>query len=155
MKHSYFVVFFLLVFTTAASFGQSKDQDIRTLLNLMHADRIAIQTMDAIIPAVEKMAPEVPPNFWKEFRKSVDPKSLIDLMVPVYARYYSDDDVRQLIAFYRSPIGQKVVEVTPAITKDGFAVGNAWGEDLAKKLLEKIRDSGYKVSQISKPRHIG
>jgi len=38
--------------------------------------------------------------------------------IKLYDRYYTQDEINQLITFYKSPIGRKYVTTNPEITKD-------------------------------------
>ena len=48
----------------------------------------------------------------------VNVNDILKQLVPVYDRYYSEEDLKALIAFYESPLGQKVMRVTPLLMKD-------------------------------------
>lgn len=48
----------------------------------------------------------------------VNVNDILKQLVPVYDRYYSEEDLKDLIAFYESPLGQKVMRVTPLLMKD-------------------------------------
>jgi hypothetical protein len=63
---------------------------------------------------------------------------LINLLVPVYAKYLTKRDVDQLILFYQSPIGRKLASVTPAISLDSTKVGQQWAESIAPELQAKL-----------------
>jgi hypothetical protein len=39
-------------------------------------------------------------------------------MYPVVDKYYTEDDLKNLIAFYKSPTGRKVLEVMPQMMGD-------------------------------------
>ena len=41
-------------------------------------------------------------------------------IIPIYAKYFSEDDILQLIAFYETPLGQKMIEVMPQLTMDSM-----------------------------------
>lgn len=43
---------------------------------------------------------------------------IIDQLVPVYEKYFSAQDLRELIAFYESPTAKKLSEVQPLLLKD-------------------------------------
>ena len=43
---------------------------------------------------------------------------IVQLLIPIYDKYYTEEDLRQLIDFYQSPVGQKVFDVTPQIMKE-------------------------------------
>ena len=53
---------------------------------------------------------------------------LVDLLVPVYDKYYSKEDLKQLIRFYDSDIGKKTIEVMPLLLADSALAGQEWSE---------------------------
>jgi hypothetical protein len=38
----------------------------------------------------------------------------------LYVRYFSADELHQMVAFYRSPVGQKALHVLPQLTVEMF-----------------------------------
>ncbi len=38
-------------------------------------------------------------------------------MLPIYGQHYSEDEIIQLINFYRSDLGQKTLQLTPVISR--------------------------------------
>ena len=71
---------------------------------------------------------------------------LVDVIVEINAANYTVDEMRQLTAFYRSPLGQRVVEVSPKVGTQSFMAGQAWGarvaQDAFKKNAEELRRRG-------------
>jgi hypothetical protein len=49
-----------------------------------------------------------------------------DLYVSIYDKYFTADDIHQLVQFYESPIGRKMVDKQADITKDVFAGSMQW-----------------------------
>jgi len=76
-------------------------------------------------------------------RLLADPQTadqLVEMMVPIYAKYYSDADVRQMIAFYKTPLGQKIIRNNPHIAQASLQFGEQWGKNvLAPELVKRIR----------------
>jgi hypothetical protein len=67
-------------------------------------------------------------------------KQLVDMLVPIYAKYYTDTDVRQMIAFYKTPLGKKIIRNNPQISHDSLQSGEQWGRNvLAPELVKRIR----------------
>ncbi len=67
-------------------------------------------------------------------------KQLTDMLVPIYARYYTDEDVRQMIAFYKTPLGKKIIKNNPEILQASMQSGEQWGRDvLGPELVQRIR----------------
>ncbi len=121
----------------------AKRKDIRRLLELSGSAKLGLQMMDQMMGQFRGMMPNVPPEFWDDFRQGVDMDDLINLIVPVYERHFTHDDVRGLIAFYESDVGRKLVSVQPAILKDSMTAGEAWGRDIAARVTERLRVKGY------------
>ena len=68
------------------------------------------------------------------------PNGLVARLVPVYAKYFTHDEVRALLTFYGSDIGKKTVKVMPMALQEGAQIGQAWANELAPEIkieLEK------------------
>ncbi len=59
----------------------------------------------------------------EEFTKDVM-GSLIELLVPVYKKHFSEQDLKDAIEMYKTPIGKKISEKTPIIAKQCKLVCN-------------------------------
>jgi hypothetical protein len=128
---------------------QAKEADIRRLLNLMGAGKVGAQMMDQMFSTIRNsMEQRVPAKVWDElvaeFKAEFGPDTLIELNVPIYAKHYTHDEIRQLISFYESPLGQKMTSVTPLIVKEAYEAGAAHGRQLIERIYEKLRNRGYK-----------
>jgi hypothetical protein len=119
----------------------SLDRDIHRLLELSGSAKLAQQMIAAMIPAFKQMAPDASAGFWDEFAKEVDPQELVEMIVPIYKQHLSHDDVRGAIAFYESPAGQHLVANQPAILQDSMAAGQQWGQKLAQRAMEKVKQA--------------
>ena len=71
----------------------------------------------------------------KEF--SVDEK-LIDDIIHIYARHFTHDDVRSMLAFYESPVGMKTIEVMPNLMQEGMQAGQRLQAELMPGLEERV-----------------
>jgi hypothetical protein len=75
--------------------------------------------------------------------------AMIDGIATVYANGFSVDELHQLTAFYRQPVGQKFLEKSPAIRLQALQIGEETGrkaaEDLKAKLTELLRQKGHKL----------
>jgi len=120
-----------------------KRNDIKVMLGLIGAGELGLQLMDQMIVSFKEEMPDVPDKFWKEFRAEVDADQLTNLAVPIYAKYFNHDDIKQLIKFYKSPIGKKLVKYQPQVMAETTEVAQKWGEDLGRKIAEKLEKEGY------------
>jgi hypothetical protein len=113
----------------------AKEQDIVELLEMTGTKDLGRQVMAQIQIQMEQMLPSVPGEFWDEFDKRVDVGKLLDLIVPIYDRHFSHDEIKGLIAFYKTPLGTKAISVMPAVTQEAMAAGQKWGAELAQEVI--------------------
>lgn len=113
--------------------------DIRTLLQLTGAGDLALQNMVVVLDQMKAVRPDIPDEFWVAFRAEMRGEELVEVLVPVYASHFSREEVRAMIAFYRTPVGQKLIAETPALTADAMAVGQEWGRALAIGVVQKMQ----------------
>lgn len=135
----------ILLFTSVFAFSQTDkvEKDIKELLVLTGSAQLGKQVASQMFDSFEKMYPQVPAEFWDEFKKEMKTDDLINLMVPIYKKYYTHDEIKDLIKFYKTPIGQKTISVMPSVTQDAMAAGQTWGQEIAMKVLEKMKEKGY------------
>ena len=75
--------------------------------------------------------------------------SMVDGIAAIYAANFTADELRQIEAFYRQPVGQKMLVKLPVISQQALAVGQEIGrkaaEDLRQRLSEALRQRGHKL----------
>jgi len=68
-------------------------------------------------------------------------------LVPVYAKYFTQDDIRGMLAFYESPVGKKMIQTMPAVVQDSMAVGQRWGQTVMPRVIatlqQRLRAEGF------------
>lgn len=55
------------------------------------------------------------------------------------ARHYTAGEMRDLAAFYRTPLGRRLLDATPALAAEAMRIGQAWAEAAAGLALERHR----------------
>ena len=67
-------------------------------------------------------------------------------MIPIYQSHFSELDLNEIVAFYSSPVGQKVLREMPAISAEAMRVSNARLQpkidEVMKNLDARIRAMG-------------
>jgi hypothetical protein len=119
---------------------------VRHLLDLTGAGRLAVQSMEAMIPAQRANMPQVPAAFWDAFLAHArrDMPQLVDSLVPVYAAHFTRAELDQLVRFYESPIGRRLSEVQPLITQESMQAGQRWGARIGGEVGDSIARAGAK-----------
>jgi hypothetical protein len=65
---------------------------------------------------------QVPEKERAAYEKIFDMDEIIERLIPLYDKYYSQTELQGIIAFYESPAGKKTLEVTPEIVKESVSV---------------------------------
>jgi hypothetical protein len=94
---------------------------------------------------IEQQAPALPESVKVEIQAMFSEEallSLMDRMVPIYAKYYTQQDMDDLIAFYDTPLGKKLSTVQPQITLESMSVAQQWAAEIGQKVAAKIMQSG-------------
>jgi hypothetical protein len=112
-------------------------------MELTGSGDLGVQVLKNMVPAFQQAYPSVPQAFWDDFMKEVKPSELVDLVVPIYGKYYSEQDIDQLIAFYNSPIGKKTISALPMIMQESMNAGQTWGMELGQKVAQRLKEKGY------------
>ena len=63
----------------------------------------------------------------------------------MYDRDFSSAELRQLISFYQSPIGQKMITELPAVTQESMEAGRQWGMKLGASIASQLRSEGVQI----------
>ena len=67
--------------------------------------------------------------------------SFEELIVPIYAKYFSLEEVLELLAFYRTELGRKTIAVMPTLTQESMEAGQAWGMALGPTIGRRVSAS--------------
>jgi hypothetical protein len=86
-----------------------------------HAKEVTDLLHDRFIPAMRERLPE-----------------FTDLAARVYAKHFTVADLEQLIAFYNSPIGKKLLAEQGAMLAEMGQLGQAWGRNVATDVMRKL-----------------
>ena len=60
--------------------------------------------------------------------------SLIEMLVPVYKKHFTEQDLEDAIELFKTPIGKKISEKSPIIAQESMQASMQWGMELSTKL---------------------
>lgn len=130
------------------SIDPAKKADIQRLLEVTGAKNLAIQRMSTMENNLRPMlANSLPPGeyrdkliqlFFDKFHSKIDPEMLVELVIPVYDKYLSDEEVKGMIQFYSTPLGKKMIEVLPKLVAESEEAGEQWGAQIGRQSMVEI-----------------
>ena len=142
------IVLILLVYASTFSFAQANSEYSKSLKKMFEVSG----TEESYKAAIKQMVgmfktqyAEVDKATWDELEKEFLKTSLndlVDMLIPVYMKYLTLDDIKALITFYQTPVGQKYAKNTPLIMQESMEVGQQWGMQIGQKLQEKMEKKG-------------
>src|SRR5215469_9147633 len=137
-----------------------KEADIRSLMELVGArDLVQDGTNNAIEQSREKLIATVPNNdkgqafvnaFTTSYQKKLDVDQITEQLVGIYDKHFTDDEIKGLLQFYGSPLGQKVATEMPKINRETQAAVRAVSSKAAKEALAEVKQQNPQVGQSAR-----
>ena len=125
--------------------------DLLVAMNSEQVMRVgATAAFDAQVKAQPLMAPFV--GVMKEWaERTLTMKEMGPALARVYAEIFSEPELRQIIAFYRSPVGRKLAGALPQLTLRGMEIGSAVAEAHSDELQEMIAKRAAEIQANPPP----
>lgn len=119
----------------------AKVATIHKLLDLMKTPANMSSMFDASIATQRSTVPSVPAALWDAIsaRAHASIPQLVDSLVPIYSRHLTQQELEQLVQFYSSPLGQRLIEVQPLIARESMEVGARWGKQIGEQVTDSIQ----------------
>ncbi len=126
----------------------AKAADIRTLLELAGTRELIQESfggsLTQIRPLVKNSLPagdyreKLLDLFFAKFESKVDLNEFLNMAVPVYDKYFTHDELKQLIQFYQTPTGKKAISTLPKLTAELREIGQKWGEQIGRESMREV-----------------
>lgn len=149
----YFLVIGILLYPLPLSAGEvdaEKKAAIKELLDVSGSSKVGMlhtemmsKSMRALLKKTNPEFPEAALQVMDEelvdvFREEMETGSFYELLYPIYDAKFSIKEIKEIVAFYKTPVGQKLSKEMPAITQQAMVKGREWGEVLTPKIQVRI-----------------
>ncbi|HYL85747.1 MAG TPA: DUF2059 domain-containing protein [Candidatus Angelobacter sp.] len=142
------------------SIDPAKAADIQSLMELVGArDLVQEGENNAVEQSREKLLATVPNNdkgqafvnaFADSYQKKFDTDQVTEQLVGIYDKHYTEDEIKGLLQFYGSPLGQKVAAEMPKIGRETQAAVRAASGKAAKEALAEVKQQYPQVGQSAR-----
>jgi hypothetical protein len=140
MTHRFLVLFALFVFAGPLAAQEPTPGQLRAaerLVAAMQMEKSSGQVTEQMVSYMRNALPDTGvfatasarehrETMLKEMRETLNEKMSWERMKPeyvrLYASLYTEDELRQLTAFYESPVGQKSIRIHPQLTAGLFGI---------------------------------
>jgi uncharacterized protein len=126
-----------------------KEARIRELMDVTGAKNLGQQLIEAGMEQFRSSVQDSQPNnprakqfvdaFVSGFQKHFDVNTLNERVIPIYDKYLTTDDLKGLLDYYRSPLGQRMLKTLPELTRESQAAGFALGQKAAQETMEDLK----------------
>jgi hypothetical protein len=115
----------------AAPAASTKKELILKFIDVFGTKDAMKQNLDEML----KTLPEDEPDT-KKLKANINVDEIIDRLVPIYDKQFSEAELKAFIAFYSSPEGQKLVRGIPVIMRDSVDVSTQYFQEKFPEMQE-------------------
>lgn len=135
--------------TASPQADPAKETEIRRLLEITGAQKMMLNISNQMTDQIrQNLLKQLPPGersqkiadaFKQKWMERASSDKLIGLIIPIYDRHLTLADIRGLIEFYQSPLGQRLLQALPQITQESMQAGVQWGQDMSQGILNEMQ----------------
>jgi hypothetical protein len=86
-------------------------------------------------------------KFAESLFKNMPVDEMVDAMVPIYQNHLTKEDLDGILAFYASPVGQKLQREQPAMMQEAMQVGGEIGRRRLGDMMQQMDEFVSKLAQ--------
>ncbi|MDY6407303.1 MAG: DUF2059 domain-containing protein [Pseudomonadota bacterium] len=139
----------LMAMPVCAATKQEKAEELLKMMNTQSIfDTVYTQ---AIIPLSCEiiMSPEEEIKLKDDFMKIADMDALMKTLSKFWVDNYTDQELDELLAFYKTDLGKKAIQLTPQYTQYSMTELQKWGEEKGAAFEKLGEDLARKYSRRS------
>lgn len=131
------ILLFLLFANVADCFAQSKVEKIYHLLETCDYNVVGEQMIEGYLKIYEDEfeGNEAVQDVLKSWA-ATGTVAMLDSLTVIYDSLFTEEDIDDMLAFYETKVGKKIIELTPKLTELSIQAGHNWAE-ASKPLLEE------------------
>jgi uncharacterized protein len=113
------------------------------------AGKASSQAYDMMVATIGAKVKDLPPGFLEAARGELDDlmkaimppyQEVLDLQAGLLVKHYSPAELKEMLAFYRTPLGQKVIRTMPEVMNDVMAWMQATMQRQMPAAMERFQE---------------
>lgn len=136
-----------LLANPAAADEASHRKAVLELFKLGDMEGMMEKNIDIMVKSQLQMNPGMPglePTYKQFMTKYMSWKSLESDFVTIYMKAFSEAELKQMLAFYRTPVGKKALRETPQLLQQGTHIGAERVQKNLPELMQALREHATK-----------
>lgn len=153
-------ILLILSSTTSILFAEPSDEAIQAATALIETTELKKQLEEGYkvsLPLIEqqakniKLSPELTEEYLQVFIdwyvKDIDHGSLLSKIIPIYAEAFTIEELKELEAFYQTPLGKKTLKALPHITTEITKLSTEEAQSKQHIYIEKLQPILEKIGK--------
>ena len=108
----------------------------------------AATKIDYLLVYARKAKPYIKPDVFRTLRDELldemaervwDSGSFAEQVIAIWDSRFTHEEIKELIAFYESDVGRKLVVLSAEIGKDQRTAGRIWGQEMEAIIADRVR----------------
>ena len=142
----------LVAFSTAVHAQQTSVVAIQTakeIVNVTGAGTLFTPLIPGVVEQAKNLFLQQNPGLSKDLneiavkmRADLAPRSeeLTAEVAKLYATHFTDAELKEVLAFYKSPVGAKLITEQPKIGEEGLKFAQDWANRLSDQVISNMRE---------------
>jgi hypothetical protein len=114
---------------------------ILEFFQVANMESVMQKSVDVMLTAQIRANPQLAPHEAKMrqfFNKYMSWKSLQDDFIAIYQKAFTEDEFKQILAFYKTPVGKKTLQELPKLMEQGAQIGATRVQEHLPELRQMI-----------------
>jgi hypothetical protein len=137
-----------------------KDADVRSLMELIGVkDQVQDSVKNSAEQNRDKLLATVANNdkgrafvnaFSRDYENKFDVNQVTEQIIGIYNQHFTDDEIKGLLQFYGSPLGQKYASEMPKIAREIQIANREAGSKAARESLQEVKNQYPEIGENAK-----
>jgi hypothetical protein len=88
---------------------------------------------------MKKASPELSDDYWEEFMAEINPENFTRIVIPVYQKHFSEEEIQTILEFYNSPEGMKFIRLSPVLISESQIAFENWCVEMSGRIYARHR----------------
>ncbi len=107
----------LLLFTLQVHAETATKNSVKELFTVSGQEAQLIEGVQTILPLIRQISKDMPEELLQEL---TGPEAVLHSVIPIYQKYFSEEEIQELITFYKTPVGSKYARLAGAIQRESM-----------------------------------
>ncbi len=159
MKRISLVLAALLLSVTVATGARADEKShraaVQEFFNIAQMDTLMQRSIEAALTSQIQVNPQLKPYEGKMrqfLAKYMSWKSLQEDFTTMYMKAFTEDEFKQIVAFYKTPVGKKSLQQMPMLLEQGAAIGAKRVQDHMPELQKMLEEGAPKSGSTTSPK---